>query len=94
MKCGGWMVNPEMKAVELPEGAGKAFKDVVAKMDGKTEYVPVLYAGWQLVSGLNHLFICKTRKKGETEWTSVVQMRVYAPLSGSAELSEMNEIIF
>jgi len=87
------MVNPDMNAVKLSDEAGKAFREVVAKMDDSLEYEPVLYAGWQLVAGLNHLFICRTRSRKSKEWTALVQMRLYAPLSGSAELSEIETLL-
>ena len=87
------MVNPEMRAIKLEEREEKAFNEVVAKLDKDTEYMPVLYAGWQLVSGLNYIFICKTRSRGSKDWTSVVQMQIYAPLSDMAELSELKNII-
>ena len=93
MKCGGWTVNPNMDAIKLSDNEDKAFKEVVAMMNDGLEYAPVLYVGWQLVSGLNHLFICKTKKRGVKEWTAVVKMRVYAPLSGPAELSDIEEIL-
>ena len=93
MKCGGWMVNPDMNAVKLSDQADKAFKEVVAKMNDGLDYEPVLYVGWQLVAGLNHLFVCRTKPKKDKEWTVVVQMRVYAPLSGPAELSEMEILL-
>ena len=87
------MVNPEMNAVKLPEKEATAFGEVVAKLNDGIEYVPVLYAGWQIVSGLNYRFICKAKPRGDKEWSSVVLMQVYAPLSGLAELSGIEEIL-
>lgn len=47
----------DLKGVELPEDAEKAFKEVTGKYPGIATNTPVLYCGSQIVKGINHMII-------------------------------------
>lgn len=54
---GGWKLAP-MEACNLPQQVATGFSEVTKALVG-ANYVPVLYAGTQLVHGINHMLICK-----------------------------------
>ena len=54
---GGWTLAP-MEGCNLPQQVATGFSEVTQAMVG-AKYVPVLYAGTQVVHGLNHMLICK-----------------------------------
>lgn len=47
----------DLKEIELPEDAEKAFKEVTGKYPGIAINTPVLYCGSQVVKGINHMII-------------------------------------
>lgn len=55
--AGGWKLAP-MEGCNLPQQVATGFSEVTKALVGAT-YVPVLYAGTQLVHGINHMLICK-----------------------------------
>ena len=54
---GGWVIA-KMQPATLPEEVQSAFSQVTSSMVGAT-YVPVLYCGYQVVQGTNHMIICE-----------------------------------
>lgn len=54
---GGWTLVP-MEGCKLPEQVATGFSQVTESLVG-ADYTPVLYAGTQVVHGLNHMLICK-----------------------------------
>lgn len=87
---GGWKINAEMPACQLPEEVEAAFNE--AKIMG-AKYVPVLYVGSQLVSGMNYMLICKQTLATQEQSEGVVQMTIYKPLNGPAVITEINPIL-
>lgn len=57
--AGAWNFDV-LKACELPQEVASGFTEVFSKFEG-ADYMPVLYCGTQVVHGLNHMIICKTR---------------------------------
>lgn len=56
---GGWNFDV-LKACDLPEKVATGFTEVFSKLVG-ADYVPVLYCGTQVVHGMNHMLICKSK---------------------------------
>ena len=54
---GGWELV-EMRSCPLPEKVATGFSEVTQALIG-ARYTPVLYAGTQVVHGVNHMLICK-----------------------------------
>lgn len=54
---GNWNINEEMEVCTLPKEVQAAFDkwNILG-----VKYEPVLYAGTQVVKGINYMFICKT----------------------------------
>lgn len=57
VETGGWKLA-EMQPCALPEKVATGFGEITKTLLG-AKYVPVLYAGTQLVHGMNHMIICK-----------------------------------
>lgn len=54
---GGWKLL-ELQPCNLPERVATGFSQVMGSMIGAT-YTPVLYVAKQIVSGENHMILCK-----------------------------------
>lgn len=55
MKLGGWNFD-EVKSANLPQKVASAFTAVTGGLVG-VDYMPVAYAGSQVVNGINHCII-------------------------------------
>lgn len=56
---GAWNYDV-LKSCNLPEKVATGFSSVFASFVG-ADYTPVLYCGTQVVHGVNHMIICKSR---------------------------------
>ena len=56
MVLGGWNID-EVKGINLPQKVQSAFTAITGGLVG-AEYTPVLYAGSQVVDGINHRLVC------------------------------------
>lgn len=56
---GAWNFDG-LKACNLPEKVASGFSQVFEKLIG-ADYTPVLYCGTQVVHGVNHMIICKSK---------------------------------
>lgn len=56
---GAWNFDV-LKPCNLPEKVASGFSQVFGKLKG-VDYIPVLYCGTQVVHGVNHMIICKSR---------------------------------
>lgn len=82
--AGEWILNPDMKAADLPEKAGLAFKEVASKIKGAT-YLPVLLcASREVAEGVNYMFYCKQTLATFDPDGHLIQMVVHKPNSGEA----------
>ena len=69
-------------------------KTLVEKATGDligASYTPVAYIGSQIVSGTNHLVLCKKELVTATPVTSYVILEIYEDLSGNAEINSVLE---
>lgn len=83
---GGWELNNQSKAAELPEEVQKAFDKATEEMTGST-LEPAAYVGEQVVAGKNYMILCKATSATEKPDTSYQMAVIYADLNGDAELT-------
>ena len=83
MLAGGWYLEADAPAVELPVPVSEAYDQA---MSGETGYYPMAYLGEQLVSGKNYCVLCYHMDE-ETAHPCLVY--IYQPLSGDAELTSI-----
>jgi hypothetical protein len=91
-KLGGWTINDNLKPCPLPEEVASAFSEVNAHLLGAV-FVPVLYCGSQLVSGMNYMIICKQTLVTHPPLEHLVTMVIYKPLNGPAVITSIDQIL-
>lgn len=89
--AGGYQVNTETKAGEIPEDAKAAFELALADMDGAS-YEPVAYLGSQVVAGLNHKYLCRVTAVIPNAVPNYAIVTVYAALDGTATVNEVKNL--
>ncbi len=88
---GGWQLA-DLKACSLPQDVATAFSKVVDKIVG-AEYVPVLYCGFQVVSGKNHMIMCKQTLVTNPPEDHLVKVVMYVPLKGDPLFTSIERIL-
>lgn len=79
---GGWTVNQNFGAPDIPSDAKAAFDKAVKN----GEYTPVAYLGSQIVAGINYAFLC-TDKSG-----ALNTIKIYNDLSGNASILDTEAV--
>lgn len=83
----------EMNACDLPEEVATGFAKTVNSMVG-AKYVPVLYVGHQIVSGMNHMILCKqTRATADAAERLVKVVLHSAPTTGEWSVDSIEQIV-
>lgn len=89
---GGWVIDEKMQACPMPEKVASAFSEAVINLQG-AEYMPVLYVGQQLVSGMNYMIICKQTLITQNSTVDIVKMTIYASLDKPAVIQSIETIL-
>lgn len=87
---GGWELV-EMKACNLPEDVATGFSTVVNSLVG-AKYLPVLYAGKQVVHGVNHMIICEQTLAARDATKHLVKM-VLNDMNGDWSIVSIEQIV-
>lgn len=74
---GAWKIA-KMKTAKLPEKVATGFKQATDGLKG-ARYRPVLYCGKQIVSGTNHLIICKQTLSDKDKTEHMVEITLHQP---------------
>lgn len=80
---GGWSVDPQMQACNLPQHVATAYTEATKGLVGAS-YTPVLYCGSQVVNGTNYMLICKQVLATKEPLPALTKMTIHAPLQGEA----------
>ena len=88
---GGWNIYYGMTECKLLAEVDIAFKEALDGLVGAS-YVPVLYVGSQLVSGMNNKIVCKITLVILGQDKDVVEVTIYKPLNGHAMITEVKSI--
>ena len=88
---GDWKIV-ESQPCPLPEKVATAFSEAIAGLIGAS-YTPVAFVGQQLVSGMNYALICDQTIVTRDPAKHVVLMKIYAPLSGKATATSIEQLI-
>lgn len=81
MTCGSWKIADNLNACALPAQVADGWKTALPV---GVDYTPVLYCGSQLVSGMNHMLICKRTYVvlHPDETAELVKVVLHQPLPG------------
>lgn len=88
---GSWELT-EMKACNLPEDVATGFSQVVHNLMG-ANYVPVLYAGQQVVHGINHMIICEQTLTVSITSKHLVKMVLNDAFGGNWSIVSIEQIV-
>ena len=90
MMLGGWNFD-EVKGVNLPQKAQSAFTEVTSELLG-ANYEPVLYAGSQVVNGVNYcIFALQTSLTAHPE-QRLMKMIINVDGKGKANLVSVSVV--
>lgn len=84
MLLGGWNFD-EVKAANLPQKVASAFTAVTSELVG-ADYMPVAYAGSQVVNGINHCIIALQTIVTPNASKRLVKMIINIDTNGKATL--------
>ena len=87
---GGWSSNTDIKAVNIPEDASKAFTSATAEYTGMT-FEPIALLGTQVVSGTNYMFLCKGTTVTANPTTSLKIVVVYNDLDNKSSVTAVKD---
>ncbi len=90
MTLGGWNYD-EVKGVTLPQKAESAFTEVTRGLVG-ANYEPVLYAGSQVVNGVNYCIIALQTSVTAHPEQRLMKMIINVDSSGKSRLVSVNVI--
>ena len=85
---GGWEIDTEAVAVELPEEVQAAFKKAVEQLDGN-DLTPLAYFSKQIVAGTNYQILCRSLPVTENPVPKLQVVVIYADLEGNAEITNI-----
>ena len=85
---GGWEVDLETAAVELPEEVQEAFDKAVQQLDGN-DLTPIAYFSKQIVAGTNYQILCRSLPVVENPIPKLQVVVIYADLEGDAEITNI-----
>lgn len=91
MKSGGWKIV-DNEPCKLPQRAATAFSAAFEKFVGGT-YVPVLFAGTQLVAGTNYAIICEQELAVAEPEKRLVMVVIYENLEGECTVTEITPVL-
>ncbi len=87
---GGWEIDTEAAAVELPEEVQAAFEKATKKLDGN-DLTPLAYFSKQIVSGTNYQILCRSLPVTENPVPKLQVVVIYADLEGNAEITNFTD---
>lgn len=95
MVAGGWTITEDFKnypVCDLPQDAASAFSEVMKNWDG-AKYEPLMYLAAQVVSGTNHMILCRETLVDREQTVKAATVIIYAPVSGEPQILAINPIV-
>ncbi len=90
MLLGGWNYD-EVKAVNLPQKVASAFTSITSELVG-ADYMPIAYAGSQVVNGINHCIIALQTVVVPNPVKRLVKMIINIDTNGKATLVSVSSL--
>ncbi len=95
MVAGGWTITEDFKnypVCDLPQGVADAFSEVMKNWVG-AKYEPLMYLGTQVVSGTNHMILCRETLADREQTVKAATVIMNAPVSGEPQILAINQIV-
>ncbi len=91
---GGWKITEaamDYPTCSLPEHVATAFSEAMAGLLG-AKYEPLMYAATQIVSGSNHMILCRQASSDLEHTVRLVTVVLYIPINGEPQILTINPL--
>ncbi len=92
--CGGWEITEDAlnyPACNLPEEVASVFSQVTKDLVG-AKYEPLMYLSTQVVSGINHMILCRETLSDAEHTVKISTIVLYVPASGDPQIIAVNDL--
>lgn len=92
--AGGWLITDdakEFKTCGLPENVASAFAKAKEGLDG-AQYEPLMYLATQVVSGVNHMILCRQTLMDKDYTTGIVKLILNIPANGEPSIVTIDSL--
>lgn len=92
--CGGWTITKDALSYpvcELPENVASIFSQVTKDLVGAT-YEPLMYLATQVVSGINHMILCRETMSDAEHTVKISTMILNDPVNGEPQILAINPL--
>ncbi len=92
--CGGWEITKDAldyPVCNLPENVASAFSKVTTDLVG-AKYEPLMYLATQVVSGTNHVILCRETLSDAERTVKISTMILNVPANGDPQILAVNPL--
>ncbi len=92
--CGGWEITKDAlnyPVCNLPEAVSSAFSQVTSNLVG-AKYEPLMYLSTQVVSGINHMILCRQTLSDAEHTAKISTMILNVPANGDPQIVLINPL--
>lgn len=92
--CGGWKITKDAlnyPVCDLPENVASAFSKVTMDLVG-AKYEPLMYLATQVVSGQNHMLLCRETLSDAEHTVKISTIIINVPVSGDPQILAVNPL--
>lgn len=91
---GGWQITEDAlnyPVCNLPEELASVFSKVTKDLVG-AKYDPLMYVSTQVVSGINHMILCRETLSDAEHTVKISTMILNVPATGDPQLLAVNQL--
>lgn len=91
---GGWQITEDAlncPVCNLPEDLASAFSKVTKDLVG-AKYDPLMYVSTQVVSGINHMILCRETLSDAEHTVKISTMILNVPATGDPQILAVNQL--
>ncbi len=92
--CGGWEITKDAlnyPVCDLPEAVSSAFSQVTSNLVG-AKYEPLMYLSTQVVSGTNHMILCRQTLTDAEGTVKIAKMILNIPANGDPQIVLIDQL--
>ncbi len=92
--CGGWEITKDAvnyPVCNLPEKVATVFSQVTKDLVG-AKYEPLMYLSTQVVSGTNHMILCRETMSDAEHTVKISTMILNMPATGDPQILAINPL--
>ncbi len=92
--CGGWKITEDAlnyPVCNLPENVASMFSQVTKDLVG-AKYEPLMYLSTQVVSGINHMILCRETLSDAEHTVKISTIVLNSPATGDPQIIAVNQL--